>query len=115
LRMESSGPEVTVKVIEALEGQLITNMLTATLQVKDGAVTADTETDTLKIVVVNRYRNAPPALGFIRHFGLQKGAIASTVAHDSHNIIAVGVDDESICEAINQLVKSKGGICVTDG
>lgn len=115
LRMESSEPEVTVKVIEALEGQLITNMLTATLQVKDGAVAADTETDTLKIVVVNRYHNASPALGFIRHFGLQKGAIASTVAHDSHNIIAVGVDDESICEAINQLVKSKGGICVTDG
>lgn len=114
-RIESNEPEVMVKVIEALEGQLITNTLTATLKTENGSVNSDTGTDTLKIAVVNRYHNAPVAVSFIRHFGLQKGAIASTVAHDSHNIIAVGVDDESICEAINQLIKSKGGICVTDG
>jgi adenine deaminase len=114
-RIESGEPEVIVKVIEALEGQLITNTLTATLTTENGSVNSDTGTDTLKIAVVNRYHNAPVAVSFIRHFGLRKGAIASTVAHDSHNIIAVGVDDDSICEAVNQLIKSKGGICVTDG
>lgn len=105
----------TVKVIEALEGQLITNALKATLKAENGAINSDTGTDTLKIAVVNRYHKAPVSIGFIRHFGLKKGAIASTVAHDSHNIIAVGVDDESICEAVNLLVRNKGGIAVYNG
>jgi adenine deaminase len=64
----------------------------------------------LKMVVLNRYNPAPPAVGFVHGFGLKKGAIASTVAHDSHNIIAIGTDDEAICAAINQLIDAKGGI-----
>ena len=70
---------------------------------------SDTESDVLKIVVVNRYHDAPPAIAFIQNFGLQEGAIASSVAHDSHNIIAVGVDDHSICEAVNEIISHKGG------
>ena len=66
--------------------------------------------DVLKIVVVNRYKNAPIAKAFIKNFGLQQGAIASTVAHDSHNIIAVGVDDESLCKAVNLVIKAQGGV-----
>lgn len=111
-RIACNYPVARVKVIEALEGQLITNALEAALTPQHGALISDTGTDTLKIAVVNRYHAAPVALGFIRHFGLKEGAIASTVAHDSHNIIAVGVDDESICEAVNLLVASQGGISV---
>ncbi|QEH40681.1 adenine deaminase [Chitinophaga sp. XS-30] len=114
-RIPCEGKQATVKVIEALEGQLITNALKATLTAENGAIDSDTGTDTLKIAVVNRYHNAPVSMGFIRHFGLKKGAIASTVAHDSHNIIAVGVDDESICEAVNLLVRNNGGIAVYNG
>ncbi|MDP3683806.1 MAG: adenine deaminase C-terminal domain-containing protein, partial [Ignavibacteria bacterium] len=66
----------------------------------------------LKIVVVNRYQDKPPSFGFIHQFGLKKGAIASCIAHDSHNIICVGVDDEAICLAVNAIIQHKGGISV---
>lgn len=89
--------------IEALDGQLITNKITS-------VNTVDIENDILKIVVVNRYKDAPIAKAFIKNFGLKKGAIASSVAHDSHNIVAVGVDDESICRAVNLVIKNKGGV-----
>jgi adenine deaminase len=65
------------------------------------------------MVVYNRYKSAPPSIAFIKNFGFTHGAIASTVAHDSHNIIAVGVDDESITTAINSVIEEKGGVsCV---
>lgn len=107
------GTTAAVRVIEALEGQLITNSITAQVPVKNGELVSDTDNDVLKIAVVNRYRNEAPAIGFIKNFGLKQGAIASTVAHDSHNIIAVGVSDERICEAVNELIRCQGGICVT--
>lgn len=104
-----------VPVIEALDGQLITLRATAQLKVQDGVVVQDVENDVLKIAVVNRYRDAPVATGFIKNFGLKQGAIASSVAHDSHNIVAVGADDASICRAVNLIIESKGGIsCVGD-
>ena len=102
--------EKEIAVIEALEGQLITNKLKAAPKIIDGKIVADVANDVLKIVVVNRYKNAPIAKAFIKNFGLQKGAIASTVAHDSHNIIAVGVDDESLCKAVNLVIKAQGGV-----
>ena len=71
--------------------------------------------DLLKIAVVNRYRTAPPALGYIRGFGLKTGAIASCVAHDSHNIVAVGVTDEALCRAVNEVIRNRGGIAACDG
>jgi adenine deaminase len=102
----------TIPVIEALDGQLITNklMLAGTLQ--NGNWVTDTSNDILKIVVVNRYHAAPIAKAFIKNFGLTHGAIASSVAHDSHNIVAVGVDDESIAAAINLVIEARGGVSV---
>jgi adenine deaminase len=107
----------TVPVIEALDGQLITNKLSVKKELLQGDdtsntahLTSDTENDILKIVVVNRYNNAPVAKGFIKNFGLKEGAMASSVAHDSHNIVSVGVDDESICKAVNEIIKAQGGV-----
>ena len=102
--------EKEIFVIEALEGQLITNKLTVAPTVDNGNIVSDVSNDILKIVVVNRYKNAPVAKSFVKNFGLKQGAIASTVAHDSHNIIAVGVDDESICKAVNLVIKEQGGV-----
>ena len=99
-----------IRVIEAVENQLITGSLIETPRVENGNAVSDTDRDILKIAVINRYENRPPAIGFIKNFGLQKGAIASSVAHDSHNIIAVGVNDEAICDAVNLIIEQKGGI-----
>jgi adenine deaminase len=100
----------TIAVIEALDGQLITNGLSFKARILDEKVIADAKNDILKIVVVNRYQPSAPAVGFVKGFGLKAGAIASCVAHDSHNIIAVGVDDASICTVVNKVIDQKGGI-----
>lgn len=110
-----SADSDAIKVQHALEGQLITMMKMTKAKIADGLVVSDTERDILKMMVMNRYTPAAPAIGFVSGFGFNRGAIASTVAHDSHNIIAVGVDDESITRAVNLLVKAKGGISVIDG
>jgi len=99
-----------IKVIEALDGQLITNQLNLTGKVREGKMVSDPENDILKIIVHNRYQPASPSIAFVKNFGLKSGAIASTVAHDSHNIIAVGVSDEDIINAVNLLIRSKGGV-----
>jgi len=105
-----------VPVIEALDGQLITNKISASIEEDEKVLKTNLKDDILKIVVVNRYKNAPIAKAFIKNFGLKKGAIASSVAHDSHNIVAVGVDDESICRAVNLVIENKGGVsCVGSG
>ena len=103
--------EETIPVIEALDGQLITNKLLLNPTVENGLIVSDIKQDILKIVVVNRYTDAPVSTGFIKNFRLREGAIASSVAHDSHNIVAVGVDDESICTAVNAIIEHQGGIC----
>ena len=106
----------SIRVIEALDGQLITNELHFPSQTIDGYVESDIDNDILKLAVVERYTGGRPAIGFIKNFGLKKGAIASCVAHDSHNVIAVGVNDDDICKAVNALADNKGGICVvSDG
>ncbi len=102
--------EKEIFVIEAVEGQLITNKLMLPPNIENGKIATDVANDVLKIVVVNRYKDAPVAKAFVKNFGLKHGAIASTVAHDSHNIIAVGVDDESICKAVNLVISAKGGV-----
>jgi adenine deaminase len=104
-----------VPVIHAIDGQLITNLVWTNPSIKDNAIVADIEKDILKVVVYNRYHAAKPKIGLIQSFGFKSGAIASTVAHDSHNIIAVGVDDESILKAINLVVHEKGGISCVQG
>lgn len=107
-----------VYVIEALDGQLITNKLimeVADCLPADGQLHANPALDILKIVVVNRYHpGRPVAKSFIRNFGLKRGALASSVAHDSHNIVAVGVDDESICRAVNLVIEHQGGLSCVD-
>lgn len=103
-----------LNVIEVIEGEVITKKKTVVATIKNGKAKSDLEKDNLKIVVLNRYNNSPPAVGFVNNIGLQKGAIASTVAHDSHNIIAVGANDKSICKAINNLIDIRGGITLTD-
>jgi adenine deaminase len=106
-------PRAMVNVIGALNGQLITRHRRERLRVVDGMVAADPGRDVLKIAVVNRYApRAPVAVGFIRGFGLRSGALASSVAHDSHNIVAVGADDASLCAAVNLVIQARGGLSV---
>ncbi|SNB43777.1 Adenine deaminase [Flavobacterium psychrophilum] len=104
-----------IRVIEALEGQLITNEIHHNSFIKNGKLVSDIENDILKMAVVNRYQNTTPAIAFIKNFGLKKGAIASSVAHDCHNIVVVGTSDEEICNAVNLIIKNTGGICAVNG
>ncbi|MBN4072211.1 adenine deaminase [Flavobacteriales bacterium AH-315-E23] len=104
-----------IHVIEALDGQLITNDLVLNGKEEGGHLVSDVDQDILKMVVLNRYSPAPPAIAFVKNFGISQGAIASSVAHDSHNIIAVGVNDAEIVRAINILIPPKGGISLCNG
>ena len=108
-RLESTSEEI--RVIEALEGQLVTNEIIADSLIEEGNLISNIEKDILKMAVVNRYQDQQPSIAFIKNFGLKSGAIASSVGHDSHNIIVVGVSDEAICKAVNLLIENKGGIC----
>jgi adenine deaminase len=104
-----------LKVIVVDDGQLFTRTELKKPKIKNGNVISDTVNDILKLVVYNRYQFSEPAIGFIKNFGLKRGALASSVAHDSHNIVAVGTSDEEIVSAINQIINSKGGILACDG
>jgi adenine deaminase len=104
------GKKGRINVIEAIAGQLMTNKLVVPPKIVEGNVVSDLERDILKIVVVNRYREVQAAIGFVKNFGLKKGAMAASVAHDSHNIIATGVTDEDICRAVNLIIENKGGL-----
>lgn len=101
-----------IRIIEAFEGQLVTNEIIAESLQIDGNLVSNPDKDILKMTVVNRYKNEKPAIAFIKNFGLKHGAIASSVAHDCHNILAVGVSDELICKAVNAIIKHQGGIAV---
>ena len=103
-----------IRVIEALDGELVTNAIEVDSLIKDGNLVSNIQDDVLKMTVVNRYQNDEPSIAFIKNFGLKEGAIASSVGHDSHNIIAVGVSDEMICKAVNLLIENKGGICAVN-
>ena len=113
LRLEDRGR--AVRLIQAVDGHLLTGARQAHCRVADGCLVSDPDRDILKIVVLNRYSRKPPALGFVCGFGLRRGAIASSVAHDSHNVIAVGVDDADLARAINLVVRQKGGMAVAAG
>ncbi len=103
-----------IKVIESYDGELITGILEVSPKVMAGNVVSDVDKDVLKMVVLNRYEKAKPAVAFIKNVGLKRGAFASSVAHDSHNIVAVGISDEAITQAINAIVDAKGGIVVVN-
>ncbi|MAB49818.1 MAG: adenine deaminase [Flavobacteriaceae bacterium] len=108
-RIEASATKI--RVIECLDGELVTNQIIEDATIKDGNLVSNTENDTLKMTVVNRYQNDKPAIAFIKNIGLKNGAIATSIGHDSHNIIAVGVSDEAICKAVNLIIENEGGIC----
>lgn len=113
--IRSNERKIKVKVIDALDGQLITPASEAILDITAREIRPDVENDILYIGVVNRYEEGHHIkTGFVRNFGLKKGAIASSVAHDSHNIVFVGCDAESICEAVNSIIRNKGGISACD-
>ena len=102
-----------LRVIDVEDGQLYTKEIRVKPKVEDGNLVSDVENDVLKMVVYNRYAPSKPAVGFIHGIGLKKGAMASTVAHDSHNIVAVGTSDAEICSAINKIIETEGGILAT--
>jgi len=103
------------KIIQAIDGELITPLISETAINKNGLIETDTSKDILKILVLNRYEKATPAIGFIRGFGFKEGAIASSVAHDSHNIIAVGVSDKELLKAVNLVIQKEGGVSWVSG
>lgn len=114
LAVQSKGTRM--RVIGVLEDQLVTREIDVSVTAVGGVVQSDTASDVLKLVVMNRYRpDAQPAIGFVHGFGLKRGALASSIAHDSHNLIAVGVEDEDIARAMNLVIASKGGIAVVSG
>lgn len=113
LKMKAAGKKI--RVIEALDRQLITNEAEANVKARNGFLISDTGHDILKLVVVNRYQHTKPAIGFVKNFGFKEGAIASSVAHDSHNIIAVGVKNEEIADAVNAIIEHKGGVSLVKG
>ncbi len=108
--LELYGQAGKFRVIDAIDGQLVTKC--SIHDTKGGVLSSDIGSDILKLVVVNRYKQSKPAVAFIRNIGIKSGAFASTVAHDSHNIIAVGVHDDAIAKAVNALMESQGGLCV---
>jgi len=112
-RIPAAGERV--RVIQVWDGQLLTTEKHILANIENGEVVADLENDILKIAVVNRYQNRPPAMGLIHNFGLQRGAIAASIAHDSHNIVAVGTKDEEICRAVNAVIEAQGGIAIVEG
>ena len=101
-----------IRIIEAIDGQIVTGAAEADATVRDDFALADPSRDILKIAVVNRYADTPPAVAFVRGVGLKRGAIASSVAHDCHNIVAVGASDAELARAVNALIASEGGISV---
>jgi adenine deaminase len=104
-----------IRVIECLDGQLITDELCVQSYSIKGFEESNIEQDILKIAVVNRYHDAPVAKAFIKNVGLKHGAIASCVAHDCHNIVVVGTNDDDMCRAVNLIIKAKGGISLANG
>ncbi len=112
---DGSPDSVSVRVIEAIDRALVTGERTVELPLRRGHVLTDPARDILKLTVVNRYQDAPPAVAFIHGFGLKLGAIASSVGHDSHNILAISGDDESLCRAVNRVIGVRGGIAAIDG
>ncbi len=113
---EKTGSNARVRVIEVVPGQIVTRANVVDMSAGSGEVMPDPGRDVLKLAVVERHKaTGNVGIGFVRGFGLKRGALASSVAHDSHNIVAVGVDDESIMSAVREIERLQGGIVVTDG
>ena len=103
-----------IRVIKCFDGQLFTSSIVVKPNTRNSQVISDIKNDYLKLVVVNRYINSEPAIGFINGFGFKDGAVAQSIAHDSHNIIAIGTNDEDLLRAINTVISLKGGIAISE-
>jgi adenine deaminase len=103
-----------MRVIQAFDGNLFTKEIIENVK-RESLIEADTKSDILKIVVKDRYKDLEPAVGFISGFGLKSGAFASSVAHDSHNIICIGTNDNDIANAVNEVIRIKGGLAAANG
>jgi adenine deaminase len=114
-KLKNESDSDRIRVIECLDGQLITNELCVQSYSLNEFEQSNVEHDILKIAVVNRYNDAPIAKAFIKNIGLKQGAIASCVAHDCHNIVVVGTNDDDMCKAVNLIIKAKGGISLANG
>ncbi len=116
LELKWPADKTKIKVIQCFDGSLVTDSFIYEPEKNgDNLVQADVESDILKIIVINRYRKAAPAIGFIRGFGLKTGALATSVAHDSHNVVAVGTSDAEIVKAVNLIMETGGGMAAVDG
>lgn len=104
-----------INLIQALDGQIYTEWKQEYPKIQGNNVVSDPDRDILKISVVNRYVDVQPAVAFINNFGLKKGAIAASIAHDSHNIVAVGSNDDDLTKAINLIIRNKGGLSIVHG
>lgn len=113
LKISDTGNNI--RIIQALDGELITPLTTGKPKTMNGFLISDTDNDILKMLVLNRYEASKPAIGFIKGIGFKTGAIASSVAHDSHNIVAVGVSDEEILKAVQLVNESQGGVSWVNG
>ena len=113
LEIKSKG--IKHKVIDVLDGELLTNKIVVDAKIENGLAVQNVELDIAKLVVLNRYSKAKPALAFIKGFALQKGALASTVAHDSHNIVAIGANDTDLLRAIELVQENKGALVAVCG
>ncbi len=103
-----------IRVIKCFDGQLFTSSIVVKPNTRNSQVISDIKNDYLKLVVVNRYINSEPAIGFINGFGFKDGAVAQSIAHDSHNIIAIGTNDEDLLKVINTVISLKGGIAISE-
>jgi len=115
LRLKAKGN--TVSVIEIVPGQIVTKKRTTKVKIENGYIVPDIQRDILKLVVVERHkRTGNIGIGLVMGFGLKKGALASSIAHDSHNIVVVGTNDADIYTAVKEVVRMQGGLtAVADG
>lgn len=114
-QLKSKANQAEMRVIQVIDKEIVTESFRTLPKIANGCIIPDVAKDILKLTVVNRYQDAPPAVAFIRGFMIKNGAIASCVGHDSHNIIAVGTDDKQLAKAVNLIIKNKGGIAAVSG
>ncbi len=107
--------EASIKVIEALDGQLVTRKLTLQPKIEGGNLVSDLDQDLIKIIVLNRYGNKAIAKAFVKGTGIRRGALASSVAHDAHNIVAIGANDIDLATAVNLVIRAQGGVSAAFG
>jgi Adenine deaminase len=114
IKIRGEGKKQKVNVIGIIPDQIVTDHLIEELETKGGYLESDQEKDILKIIVYERYGHGNLSIGFIKGFGFKNCALASTIAHDSHNIVCAGSSNDLIVKAVNNLIEKGGGVCAVD-